>query len=73
MSEKRRVLIVDDERLIRRAMADYLEDCGYETAVATDGADGLERARAEQFDIVLVDLRMNMQRRCVSMVITYIL
>jgi signal transduction histidine kinase/DNA-binding response OmpR family regulator len=58
MSENRRVLIVDDEPLIRRAMADYLEDCGYETVVAADGADGLEKARAERFDIVLVDLRM---------------
>lgn len=58
MSEKRRVLVVDDEPLIRRAVADYLEDCGYETVVAVDGADGLSTARAGQFQVVLVDLRM---------------
>jgi signal transduction histidine kinase len=58
MKERRRVLVIDDEPLIRRAMADYLHDCGYETVVAIDGAEGLDRARAQQFDVVLVDLRM---------------
>jgi signal transduction histidine kinase len=58
MSDRRRILIVDDEPLIRRAMADYLEDCGYETVMAVDGAEGLDKVRARQFDIVLVDLRM---------------
>jgi signal transduction histidine kinase/DNA-binding response OmpR family regulator len=58
MDEKRRVLIVDDESIIRRAMADYLADCGYETVTAGDGAEGLAKAQSEKFDIVLVDLRM---------------
>jgi signal transduction histidine kinase/DNA-binding response OmpR family regulator len=57
MSTKR-ILIVDDEPLLRRAMADYLAECGYETSTAADGAEGLAQARAEQFDVVLVDLRM---------------
>ena len=56
--ETARILIIDDEPLIRRAMADYLAECGYKTSTAADGAEGLARARAEQFDIVLVDLRM---------------
>lgn len=54
----KQVLIIDDEALIRRALADYLTDCGYATATARDGLEGLARARAEQFDVVLVDLRM---------------
>lgn len=58
MDEKKRVLIIDDEALIRRALADYLAETGYETAVAADGAEGLAQARAEQFHAVLVDLRM---------------
>ena len=56
--DKGRVLIIDDESLIRRAVADYLAECGYETVTAADGAEGLARVRAEQFDAVLVDLRM---------------
>jgi len=58
MSEKRRVLIIDDESLVRHAMADYLADCGYDTVAAADGVKGLAKARSEQFHIVLVDLRM---------------
>ncbi|MFC1975366.1 response regulator [Chloroflexota bacterium] len=53
-----RILVIDDEALVRRALADYLTECGYETVTAADGADGLAKARAEQFHTVLVDLRM---------------
>jgi signal transduction histidine kinase/DNA-binding response OmpR family regulator len=58
MGEIRRILVVDDEPLIRRAVADYLEDCGYETVTAADGAEGLAKARDGRFHAVLVDLRM---------------
>ncbi|MBN1177885.1 MAG: response regulator [Anaerolineae bacterium] len=54
----KRVLIVDDEPLIRRALADYLEEWGYLPTMAADGAEGLLKARAESFDVLLVDLRM---------------
>jgi signal transduction histidine kinase/DNA-binding response OmpR family regulator len=57
MNEKR-VLIIDDDVLIRRALADYLEECGYVTSTAQDGAQGLSQAQAEEHDVVLVDLRM---------------
>lgn len=56
--DKKRILIVDDEALVRRAMADYLIEGGYQTATASDGIEGLSRARAEAFDVILVDLRM---------------
>jgi two-component system sensor histidine kinase/response regulator len=58
MGDSRRILVVDDEPLIRRAVADYLKDWGYEAVTAADGAEGLAKARAEQFQAVLVDLRM---------------
>ena len=58
MSENARLLIIDDEPLIRRSLADYLTECGYECATAADGAAGLVLARSGQFDAVLVDLRM---------------
>jgi signal transduction histidine kinase/DNA-binding response OmpR family regulator len=57
MSQKR-ILVIDDEALLRRALADYLEECGYDTVTAADGAEGLNAARTETFDTVLVDLRM---------------
>jgi signal transduction histidine kinase/DNA-binding response OmpR family regulator len=56
--DARRILIIDDELLIRRALSDYLSELGYDTTTAPDGAQGLEQARAASFDVVLVDLRM---------------
>ncbi len=58
MDEKKRVLIIDDEALIRRALVGYLTECGYETDIASNGVEGLELARNERFHVVLVDLRM---------------
>lgn len=57
MSHKK-VLVIDDELLLRRALADYLGECGYHAVTAADGAEGLSIARAQHFDVVLVDLRM---------------
>ncbi len=57
MSQKK-ILVIDDELLLRRALADYLRECGYHAVTAADGAEGLSTARAQHFDAVLVDLRM---------------
>ena len=53
-----RVLFVDDEPLNRTVVADMLETSGIETSEASDAADGLRMIDAEQFDVVLMDLRM---------------
>jgi len=55
---KPRILIIDDEALIRQSLADFLSEFDYVTETAADGVQGLERVQAEQYDIVLVDLRM---------------
>jgi signal transduction histidine kinase/DNA-binding response OmpR family regulator len=54
----KRLLIADDEPLIRRALADYLTAFGYATETAADGGLALDRLRGEDFDALLVDLRM---------------
>jgi signal transduction histidine kinase/CheY-like chemotaxis protein len=54
----KRMLIADDEPLIRRALADYLAMLGYATETAADGRQALARLRDEDFDVLLVDLRM---------------
>lgn len=57
-----RVLVVDDEESIRRSLVRYLERRGHVVAVASSGAEALQRIDegrvAEQFDIILTDLRM---------------
>ncbi len=52
------ILIIDDEVIIRRSFADYLQDQGYQTLTAENGHVGLEILEHEQPDLVLTDLRM---------------
>ncbi|MGE4263153.1 MAG: HD-GYP domain-containing protein [Desulfovibrio sp.] len=53
-----RVLVIDDEPMLRRTLADYLEDMGCETALAANGAEGLQALEDFQPDVALVDLNM---------------
>lgn len=52
------ILIVDDEENIRTSLAGILEDEGYRTLSATDGAEALEIAQREAPDLVLLDIWM---------------
>jgi DNA-binding response OmpR family regulator len=52
------VLVVDDERDIREAVAELLADEGYEVVGAQDGADALRKARQYHPSVVLLDLMM---------------
>jgi CheY-like chemotaxis protein len=54
----RKVLVVDDEALIRGLVSIALEDEGYHVATAGDGLDALEKARSEQPDVIVLDLMM---------------
>jgi DNA-binding response OmpR family regulator len=54
----KRILVIEDDRFLRRACETALAQRGYAVAVAEDGARGLERALAEPFDLVLLDLLM---------------
>lgn len=55
---RRRCLIVDDDPLVRETVRDMLKSRGYETVMAGDGVEGLEKFKEEPFDLVLTDLRM---------------
>ena len=54
----KRILIAEDEPDIQELLRAYLEDAGYQTAVAGDGAAALERFGAQPFDLVLLDLML---------------
>jgi two-component system KDP operon response regulator KdpE len=51
-----RVLVVDDEPQIRRALEVNLSARGYEVDVAVDGVEALERAARDHPDVVVLDL-----------------
>jgi two-component system alkaline phosphatase synthesis response regulator PhoP len=62
MSEARRtetrILVVDDERNLALGIAENLEAEGYQVAVAHDGPQALERATAEAWDLLVLDVMM---------------
>jgi two-component system, OmpR family, alkaline phosphatase synthesis response regulator PhoP len=53
-----RVLVVDDDAPIRLLCRVNLEAEGMEVLEAADGADGLEKARSERPDVVLLDVML---------------
>ena len=55
-----RVLVVDDEEMVRRFVDRVLKEGGYETATAVDGTDAVEIAakQAQPFDVLVTDLMM---------------
>ncbi|MFN8518251.1 MAG: response regulator transcription factor [Chloroflexota bacterium] len=52
------VLLVDDEPIIRETVAEALEADGLRVVTAADGREALERIRADQPDLVLLDLML---------------
>ncbi len=55
---KKKVLVVDDEKDMVTFLSSLLEDNGYEVVTATDGDEGLTKAKAEKPDLVSLDLLM---------------
>ncbi len=53
-----RLLIVDDDRTFRLSTAALLRQDGHEVAEAPDGQAAIKRLETEQFDLILLDLRM---------------
>jgi DNA-binding response OmpR family regulator len=53
-----RVLVIDDERELCGLIRDYLEPFGYEVLVEHTGPDGVERALAEEFHAIILDVML---------------
>jgi len=53
-----RILIVDDDERQRAAMTAMLADCDFDTQVAADGQEALERLTAFNADVIVADLIM---------------
>jgi two-component system, NtrC family, response regulator HydG len=58
MSEKSRILVVDDEESHRIMLRAVLQDQGYEVAEADDGRGAIRAIEQEPFDLILLDIRM---------------
>jgi CheY-like chemotaxis protein len=53
-----KILIIDDDRLVRESARIIFNVKGYEVVVAEDGKSGIELAQSDQFDLAIVDLFM---------------
>ncbi len=54
-----RLLVVDNDEALARAMEESLAKVGYECIVATSGPEGARKIETDQFDVVVTDLVMN--------------
>jgi DNA-binding response OmpR family regulator len=53
-----RILVVDDDEALQRAIKRAAEAAGYEVAQTSDGRDALTLAAKEKFDLILLDINM---------------
>lgn len=56
--QRKRVLVVDDEENIRQILKEYLNEFGYEVALAINGQEALQIYKNGRFDVILSDLVM---------------
>lgn len=53
-----KILIVDDEKLIRTVIKEYAELEGYETDEAENGQEAIEKCKNESYDLIIMDIMM---------------
>lgn len=56
--ETKRILIIDDDEIIRKFLMDFFDDLGYEVITAECGEDALTKFTPQTFDLVVSDLIM---------------
>ncbi len=58
MSEKKKILVIDDEPSILYVVINRLQASGYTVVTAYDGFNGLETLEKENVDLILLDIMM---------------
>lgn len=53
-----RILVVDDDPSMCETLSDILEDKGYEVATASDGHLAVQKAKQDDFGLVMMDIKM---------------
>lgn len=54
----KRILVADDEEILRMLICDSLEDLGFEIDEAEDGADALQKVTGVHYDLLILDYMM---------------
>jgi CheY-like chemotaxis protein len=58
MAEAQRILVIEDEPILRTLLADWLLAAGYRVGLAANGRAGIEDARAHPPALVVTDIHM---------------
>ncbi|MDT7809631.1 MAG: hypothetical protein QOJ70_3444 [Acidobacteriota bacterium] len=58
MSRKIRVMVVDDDAVLRKLVSDQVARMGFDSTPAASGEEALEMLAKSDFDVVLLDIRM---------------
>ena len=56
--EGKRILLIDDEKDLVETMCFQLKAAGYDVITAYDGVEGLEKAKKEKVDLIILDLML---------------
>jgi len=55
---KKKILIVEDDNIIRDALSEFLTNEGYETSTATNGKEAIDLAQKTSPDLIIMDMFM---------------
>jgi len=55
---KMKILLVDDDKFIRNNFSERLKNNKYEVSSAADGGEAIDKIAADDFDVVITDVRM---------------
>ena len=58
MSDKKKIIVIDDDPDIVTFLTTLLQDNGYGVVSAKDGQEGMDKTRAERPDLILLDITM---------------
>ncbi len=56
--QQARVLVIDDNAMGRQMLRAMLENIGIQVSEAKNGLEAVERVKAEEFDLLLMDIQM---------------
>ena len=56
--EKKKILVIDDNKKNRYLISFLLEKESFEVVIATNGFEGIEAAKKQQVDLIIMDIKM---------------
>ena len=58
MQQREKILIVDDEKIVRESLFHWFEEEGYDVSTAENGEEALKKFEKGKYDLFLLDMKM---------------